>query len=62
MMPLNKSWHGYNESLIECGHILMDPSLLKSTKREVKNMNKGKVGASFEDSHTIIQFLACLKI
>jgi len=23
-MPLNKSWHDYNESLIECGRILMD--------------------------------------
>lgn len=61
-MPLNKSWHDYNESLIERGRILMDTSFLKSAKREIKNMNKGKVGAPFEYSHTYIQFLAFLKI
>jgi hypothetical protein len=61
-MPLNKSWHDYNESLIERGRILMDISFLGSSKKEIKNMNKGKVGAAFEYSHTYIQFLAFLKI
>ena len=61
-MPLNKSWHDYNESLIERGQILMDISFLGSSNREIKNMNKGKVGAPFEYSHTYIQFLAFLKI
>jgi Transposase DDE domain len=61
-MPLNKSWHEYNESLIERGRILMDISFLGSDKREIKNMNKGKVGAPFEYSSTYIQFLAFLKI
>jgi len=61
-MPLNKSWHDYNESLIERGRILMDISFLGSYKKEIKNMNKGKVGAAFEYSHTYIQFLAFLKI
>lgn len=61
-MPLNKSWHDYNESLIERGRILMDIGFLQSTKREIKNMNKCKVGAPFEYSHTYIQFLAFLKI
>ena len=60
-MPLNKSWHDYNESLIERGRILMDISFLGSSKREIKNMNNGKVGAPFEYSHTYIQFLAFLK-
>jgi hypothetical protein len=40
----------------------MDISFLASSKREIKNMNKGKVGAPFEYSHTYIQFLAFLKI
>jgi hypothetical protein len=40
----------------------MDTSFLKSAKREIKNMNKGKVGAPFEYSYTYIQFLAFLKI
>src|SRR5690348_11664116 len=61
-MPLNKSWHDYNESLIERGRILMDISFLGSYKKEIKNRNKGKVGAPFEYSSTYIQFLAFLKI
>ena len=61
-MLLNKSWHDYNESLIERGRILMDISFLGSSNREIKNMNKGKVGAPFEYSCSYIQFLAFLKI
>ena len=61
-MPLNKTWHDYNESLIERGRILMDISFLGSDKREIKNMNKRKVGSPFEYSSTYIQFLAFLKI
>jgi len=40
----------------------MDIGFLRSSKREIKNMNKGKVGAPFEYSSTYIQFLAFLKI
>ncbi len=61
MMPLNKSWHDYNESLIERGRILMDIGFLGSSKGEIRKMNGGKVGAPFEYSHTYIQFLAFLK-
>jgi DDE family transposase len=61
-MPLGKSWREYNESLIERGRILMDIGFLRSSKREIKNMNKGKVGAPFEHPHTYIQFLAFLKV
>jgi len=61
-MPLNKSWHDYNESLIERGRILMDIGFLRSRNTEIKKMNEGKVGAPFEYSHTYIQFLAFLKI
>ena len=61
-MPPNKSWREYNESLIERGRILMDISFLGKDKKEIKNMNKGKVGAPFEYSYTYIQFLAFLKI
>ena len=60
-MPLNKSWHDYNESLIERGRILIDIGFLRSSKREIKNMNKRKIGAPFEYSRTYIQFLAFLK-
>ena len=40
----------------------MDISFLRSSNKEIKNMNKGKVGAPFEYSRTYIQFLAFLKI
>jgi hypothetical protein len=33
-MPLNKSWHEYNESLIERGRILMDISFPRSSNRD----------------------------
>jgi hypothetical protein len=36
----------------------MDIGFLRSSNREIKNMNKGKVGAPFEYSRTYIQFLA----
>lgn len=61
-MPLNRSWHDYNESLIERGRVLMDIGFLKSQNIEIQKMNDGKVGAPFEYSHTYIQFLAFLKI
>jgi hypothetical protein len=38
----------------ERGRILMDIGFLRSSKREIKNMNKGKVGAPFEYSHTYV--------
>ena len=61
-MPLNKSWHDYNESLIERGRILIDIGFLKSWNKEIKRMNQGKVGAPFEYSHSYIHFLAFIKI
>ena len=61
-MPLNRSWHDYNESLVERGRILMDISFIRSSNREIRKMNEGKVGAPFEYSHSYIQFLAFLKI
>jgi hypothetical protein len=61
-MPLNRSWHDYNESLIERGRILMDISFLRSSNKEIRKMNEGKVGAPFEYSHSYILFLAFLKI
>jgi hypothetical protein len=45
-MPASKSlWHDYNESLVDGSRVLIDISFLKSSNREIKNMNEGKVGA-----------------
>ena len=61
-MPANKSWHDYNESLIERGRVLIDLDFIRSSNKEIKNMNKDKVGAPFQFSDNYIQFLAFLKI
>ena len=61
-MPLNKSWHDYSESLIERGRILIDVPFLRSSNKEIKKMNKGKVGAPFQYSDSYLTFLAFLKI
>lgn len=57
-MPLNKSWHDCNESLIECGYILIDIVFLRSEKK----MNQDMVAAPFEYSDTYIEFLAILNV
>jgi len=61
-MPSNKSWHDYNESLIERGRVLIDVSFIKSSNKEIKKMNIDKVGAPFQYSDSYVQFLAFLKI
>jgi hypothetical protein len=56
-MQLDKSWHNYNESLIERGRILMDMELLKSWKKEITRMNQRKVEAP-----VIFMFLPSLRL
>jgi hypothetical protein len=61
-MPLNKSWHDYDESLVERGSVLIEVPFLRSSSKEIKKMNIGKVGAPFHYSNTYVTFLAFLKI
>ena len=61
-MPANRSWHDYNESLVERGRVLIDVSFLKLANDEIKKMNKGKVGAPFQHPHSYIEFVAFLKV
>ena len=61
-MQANKSWHDYNESLVERGRVLIDVSFLKSANDEIKKMNKGKVGAPFQYPYSYIEFVAFLKV
>ena len=35
-MPANKSWHDYNESLIERGRVLIDLDFIKSSNKKIK--------------------------
>ena len=61
-MQANKSWHDYNESLVERGRVLIDVSFLKSANDEIKKLNKSKVGAPFQYPHSYIEFVAFLKV
>ena len=51
-----------NKSLIERGCVLIDVSFLKSSNKEIKMMNIGKVGTPFQYSDSYVRFLAFLKI
>ncbi|MGA9153271.1 MAG: hypothetical protein WBZ36_22055, partial [Candidatus Nitrosopolaris sp.] len=42
------------ESLIERGRVLIDVSFLKSSNKEIKKMNIGKVGAPFQYSDSYV--------
>ena len=61
LLSANKSWHDYNESLVE-GRVLIDVIFLKSAKDEINKMYKGKAGAPFRYPHRNIEFVAFLKV
>ncbi len=61
-MPLGMSWHDYNDSLVERGRIIFDLGFASSWKKELKSMNKHKVGRRFEFPDSYIEFLSFLKV
>jgi transposase len=61
-MPAGMSWHDYNESLVERGRILFDLGFAASWKKELKSMNRRKVGRPFNFPDTYIEFLGFIKV
>lgn len=61
-MPLGMSWHDYNESLVERGRIIFDLGFVSSWKKELRSMNKHKVGRPFNFPDSYIEFLGFIKI
>ncbi|MEM4127193.1 MAG: hypothetical protein QW508_06510 [Conexivisphaerales archaeon] len=57
-MPMNMSWHDYNEALVERGSMILD--FLDSWKEELQEMNSNKGGSCTPDSY--IEFLSYLKV
>ncbi len=55
-------WHDYNDSLVERGRIIFDLGFASSWKKELKSMNKHKVGRPFDFPDSYIEFLAFLKV
>jgi hypothetical protein len=56
-MPAGMSWHDYNESLVERGKILFDLGFAASWKKEIRSMNRYKVGRPFNFPDSYIEFL-----
>jgi len=57
-----KSWHDYDEALIERGCAILDLGSLTSWKEELGSMNREKLGRPFEFPNSYISFLGFLKV
>ncbi|MEM4126684.1 MAG: hypothetical protein QW508_03880 [Conexivisphaerales archaeon] len=63
VMPMDMSWHDYNEALVERGSMILDFSFLDSWKEELREMNgSNKVGRRFVYPDSYIEFLSYLKV
>ena len=63
MIPLGmRSWHDYDEALIERGSAILDLGSLVSWREELDAMNQGKLGRPFEFPNSYISFLAFVKV
>jgi hypothetical protein len=54
----NRNWPEYNEELVVRGEFYLDFEWVKSWDEELKEMNKGKVGAKYEFPESLIQLQA----
>ncbi|MEM3261300.1 MAG: hypothetical protein QXW72_02800 [Conexivisphaerales archaeon] len=45
-MPIDMSWHDYNEALVERGSMILDFSFLDSWREELREMNDSNKGGS----------------
>ena len=56
----NRNWKIYNAQLIKRGEYYINPQFLDTWNKEIKEMNKGKVGQPFLYPTSLIIFLAVL--
>ena len=57
-----KSWHDYDEALIERGCAILDLGQLTSWREELDAMNREKLGRPFKFPNSYISFLAFVKV
>jgi hypothetical protein len=63
MIPLGmRSWHDYDEALIERGCAIPDLGSLVSWKEELDAMNGEKLGRPYEFPNSYISFLGFVKV
>jgi len=56
-----RDWPIYNQQLIKRGEFYINPKFLSTWKQELRDMNKGKEGASFLYPYSMIEFLGILE-
>jgi hypothetical protein len=54
-------WKETDERLIRRGELVLDPVILKSHKKELKTMNKQRIGRPYTLSHSYIKLLAAVR-
>ncbi|MEM3563680.1 MAG: hypothetical protein QXR19_10650 [Candidatus Jordarchaeaceae archaeon] len=47
---LKRNWREYIEKLVKRGEMYISPNFMESWRKEVEEMNKGKVGAPYPES------------
>lgn len=57
MNGVRGNWKDYNEQLVRNGEILLDLDFLRSWNKELEEMNRDKLGRSYEYSAIYIRFL-----
>ena len=55
---MNRNWLKYNEQLIQRGSIYVNRACLAHSSKELKNMNRGKVGGRYRYPDTLITVMA----
>jgi hypothetical protein len=56
-----RNWKEYNEHLIKRGEFYINPRFLKEWLKEIREMNRRKVGQPYTYPDSMIQFLAIIK-
>ena len=55
----NRNWQDYNQTLKKRGEWFFNFSFLESVSKELKAMNKNKVGRPYFYSNSFIEFETC---
>jgi hypothetical protein len=60
MKGFRRNWKEYNEKLVRRGEILLDLDFMRSWNKELEEMNKDKLGRSYEYPASYIRFLSMI--
>ncbi len=55
------TWKETDERLIRRGELILDPTVLSNHAKELKTMNKQRIGRPYTMSHSYIKLLAAVR-